>query len=230
MPLDHIKRLRAAFPNALFYSMYGQTECLRVTYLPPDQLDKRPTSVGKGMPNQELWIEDETGRRAGPGAAGELVVSGPHVMKGYWESPEDTDKKLRPGPRAGEKVLHTGDLFKMDEEGYLYFVSRQDDIIKCRGEKVSPREVEDILCAHPDVAEAAVVGMPDPVLGQCVCAAVVVRDGARVSPPELIAYSKKHLEDFMVPKSVVFATGGLPKSPNGKIDKRSLAGLFKEVA
>lgn len=230
MPLDHIKRLRASFPKASFYSMYGQTECLRVTYLPPEQLDIRPTSVGRGMPNQELWIEDEQGRRVGPGVAGELIVRGPHVMKGYWEAPEETEKKLRPGPLPGEKVLHTGDLFKTDEEGYLYFVSRRDDIIKCRGEKVSPREVEDILCAHAEVVEAAVVGVPDPVLGQAVGAVVVVRDPSRLTPADLLAYGKKHLEDFMVPKRIIFADGGLPKSPNGKIDKRSLVDLFKEAS
>ncbi len=230
MPLDHIKRLRASFPKASFYSMYGQTECLRVTYLPPEQLDVRPTSVGRGMPNQELWIEDERGNRVGPGVAGELVVSGPHVMKGYWEAPEETAKKLRPGPKPGENVLHTGDLFKMDEEGYLFFVSRRDDIIKCRGEKVSPREVEDILCAHPEVVEAAVVGVPDAVLGQAVGAVVTVRDPSRVTPADLLTYGKKHLEDFMAPKKIVFSNGGLPKSPNGKIDKRSLVDLFKEAS
>ena len=227
LPLEHIKRLRAAFPGAKLFSMYGQTECIRVSYLAPDQLDARPSSVGRGMPNQDVWIEDESGRPVGPGVTGELMVRGPHVMKGYWDSPEETDKKLKPGPEAGPKVLRTGDLFRMDVGGYLYFVSRQDDIIKCQGEKVSPLEVEEALCAHPQVAEAAVIGIPDAVLGQSVRAVVSARNGHPLSPAELLAHCKKHLEDFMVPKSIVFARDGLPKSANGKVDKRSLVSYFE---
>jgi len=127
--------------------MYGLTECKRVSYLPPEQLDLRPGSVGRGMPNEEVWLVDDEGRRLPNGSTGELVIRGSHVMRGYWRKPEQTAQRLRPGPIAGEMVLYSGDLFRTDDEGWLYFVARRDDIIKTRGEKVSPREVENVLYA-----------------------------------------------------------------------------------
>ncbi|MGC2371860.1 MAG: AMP-binding protein, partial [Candidatus Sulfotelmatobacter sp.] len=160
LPVEHIRKLRALFPQAKLYSMYGLTECKRVSYLPPEQLDIRPSSVGKGMPNEEVYVVDENGNRVAPGVVGELVIRGANVMKGYWELPEETDRCLKAGPLPGEKVLYSGDLFRADEEGYLYFVGRKDDIIKTRGEKVSPREVEDVLYALEGIAEAAVIGVP----------------------------------------------------------------------
>jgi acyl-CoA synthetase (AMP-forming)/AMP-acid ligase II len=131
----HIRQLRGLFPQAQLFSMYGLTECKRVTYLPPDQLDIRPTSVGRGMPNEEVWLVDETGQRLPNGRVGELVIRGSNVMRGYWEKPQETAKRLRPGPIPGEVILHSGDIFRTDSEGYLYFVSRTDDVIKSRGEK-----------------------------------------------------------------------------------------------
>ena len=214
--------LRALFPQAKLFSMYGLTECKRVSYLPPDQLDHRPTSVGRGMPNQEVYIVDDAGRRVGPGVVGELVVRGSHVMKGYWDRPEETARVLKPGSFPGERVLHTGDLFRMDEEGYLYFVGRKDDIIKSRGEKVSPREVEDVLYSLAGVAEAAVVGVPDPVLGQAIKAVVALREGARLTEHDLRRHCARHLEDFSVPQLVEFRSS-LPRTSNGKISKRELA-------
>ncbi len=222
-PLEHIRQLRRRLPRVKLFPMHGLTECLRVTYLPPDQVDVRPSSVGRGMPNEEVYILDEQGRRAAPGVVGELVVRGSHVMSGYWEDPEATDRVLRPGPLPGEKVLYTGDLFKTDEEGYLYFVSRKDDIIKTRGEKVSPKEVEDVLYAVDGVAEAAVVGAPDPVLGQHVLAVVSLRDGASVTEQDILFHCKQKLEDFMIPKRVVIRREPLPKTSSGKILKRELA-------
>src|SRR5207247_7972159 len=141
LPTHHIHQLRNLFPHAKLYSMYGLTECKRVSYLPPDQLDQRPTSVGRGMPNEEVYIVDDSGRRVGPKVIGELVVRGSNVMKGYWESPEATSKVLRPGPLPGDNVLYTGDLFKMDEEDLLYLVDGKDEIINTTGEKVRPKEV-----------------------------------------------------------------------------------------
>jgi acyl-CoA synthetase (AMP-forming)/AMP-acid ligase II len=127
-----IEDLRKTFPAAKLFSMYGLTECKRVTYLPPDQLDKRPTSVGRGMPNEEVYLIDEDGRRLPNGSTGQLVVRGSNVMVGYWGKPEETEKRLKPGQYPGERVLHTGDLFRTDEEGYLYFVGRTDDIKRRR--------------------------------------------------------------------------------------------------
>ncbi|UCC63829.1 MAG: AMP-binding protein, partial [Anaerolineae bacterium] len=127
LPPSHIQALRERFPWATLYSMYGQTECKRTLYLPPDQLDRRPGSVGIPIPGTEVWIEDEEGHRVGPGVIGELVVRGSHVMRGYWEDPKATAERYRPGPTPGERVLYSDDLFKMDDEGYFYFVARKDD-------------------------------------------------------------------------------------------------------
>jgi long-chain acyl-CoA synthetase len=223
LPTEHILQLRRLFPTVNIYSMYGLTECKRVSYLPPDQIDVRPGSVGKGMPNEEVYLVDDEDRRLGPGAVGQLVVRGSNVMRGYWELPEATDRVLKPGPLPGEKVLYTGDLFRMDEEGYLYFVGRQDDIIKSRGEKVSPKEVENVLYDHPEIAEAAVVGVPDAVLGQAIKAVVAPKNGSQITERDVLRHCASRLEDFMVPQSVEFRAL-LPKTGNGKIDKRQLCG------
>ena len=219
LPVAHIQKLRESFPQTTVYSMYGLTECKRVSYLPPDQLDIRPTSVGKGMPNEEVYIVDEDGNRVGPDVIGELVVRGSNVMRGYWEMPEETAKRLRPGPYPGEMGLYTGDLFRMDEEGYLYFVARKDDIIKSRGEKVSPKEIENILYEIDEVVEAAVVGVEDAVLGQAIKAFVVLKDGSELKEKEIIRFCSQHLEDFMVPKYIEFKNE-LPKTDTGKIKRR----------
>jgi long-chain acyl-CoA synthetase len=227
LPTEHIRRLRQLFPTVKIYSMYGLTECKRVSYLPPEQIDVRPTSVGRGMPNEEVYLVDGEGNRVGPGVVGELVVRGSHVMKGYWELPEETDRMLKPGLLPGEKVLYTGDLFRMDHEGYLYFVGRKDDIIKTRGEKVSPKEIEDVIYSLAGVAEAAVIGVPDEVLGEAIHAFVVVRQGVRLTEQEVMRHCAARLENFMVPSAVFFAPE-LPKTSNGKIAKKQLAGLRLE--
>jgi amino acid adenylation domain-containing protein len=229
MPLEHIEKLRKLLPQVKIFSMYGQTECTRVTYLPTDQIDIRPASVGRGMPNQEHYIIDEAGRRVGPGVVGELVVRGSHVMKGYWEMPEETDKALHPGRFPWEKVLHTGDLFKMDEEGYLYFVGRKDDIIKTRGEKVSPREVEDVIYTLPGVAQVAVIGVPDVVLGSVVKAVIVPRPGAELTQQDVLRHCASRLDDYMVPKLVEFRAE-MPTTGSGKIAKLVLAEQARESA
>lgn len=222
LPADHILQLRKRFPQAKLFSMYGLTECKRVSYLPPDQLDKRPTSIGKGMPNQEIYLVDAEGNRTGPGTVGELVVRGSHVMKGYWDLPEDTARVLKPGPWGDERVLYTGDRFSMDEEGYLYFIGRRDDIIKTGGRKVSPREVEDVLHRMEGIAEAAVFGVPDPRLGQVVNAVVRLRHDSALEGQTIIRYCMQHLEGFMVPRTVNIVSV-LPKTENGKVDKWALA-------
>ena len=221
IPTEFLVRLRAQLPQVKLIPMYGQTECIRISSLPPDQVDVRPDSVGKGMTNQELTLVNEHGQPVAPGETGELVVRGAHVMRGYWKLPEETERKLRPGPFPGEKVLHTGDLFRRDAEGWLYFVSRTDDIIKTRGEKVSPREVENVLYALPGVAEAVVYGVNDPVLGQAVKAVVALKPGAELGERTIRRHCADHLEDFMVPKHVGFVAE-IPKTANGKLDKQAL--------
>lgn len=222
LPLEHIQKLRALFPHVTLYSMYGLTECKRVSYLPPDQLDIRPGSVGRGMPNEEVYIVDENGNRVPAGVVGELVIRGANVMKGYWELPEETDRCLKPGPLPGEKVLYSGDLFRADEEGYLYFLGRRDDMIKTRGEKVSPREVEDVIYRLEGVAEVAVIGIPDPVLGSAIKAVLTLQAGAQLTPQDVLRHCASRLEDFMMPKIVEFQDS-LPKTESGKISKRLLA-------
>ncbi len=222
LPPAHILRLSELFPQARLYSMYGVTECKRCTYLPPEQLATRPASVGRPIPGSEAWIVDEAGERVPPGTVGELVIRGAHVMKGYWENEEATRHALRAGPYPWENVLHTGDLFRADEEGYLYFVARKDDIIKTRGEKVSPREVENCLYELAGVREAAVIGVPDPLLGNAVKAVLAVDPESGLNEREVIRHCAARLEDFMVPKHVEFR-GELPKSENGKIARRQIA-------
>lgn len=218
----HIRRLRALFPRATLYSMYGLTECKRVTYLPPDQLDIRPTSVGRGMPNEELWLVDSSGQRLPNGSTGELVIRGSNVMRGYWEKPVETAQRLKPGPLPGEMVLYSGDLFRTDEEGWLYFVARKDDIIKSRGEKVSPREVENVLYGIEGVLEAVVIGVPDDVLGEAIKAFIVLKPGHDLSERDVIRHCLGQLENFMAPKYVEFVPE-LPKTDTGKIKRTGLA-------
>lgn len=218
LPPDHIRRIRDKFPGATLYSMYGLTETKRTLYLPPAELDRRPESVGIPIPGTECWVVDDAGRRLPPGSVGELVVRGRHVMRGYWEDASMTAQRYRPGDLPGERLCYTGDLFRMDEEGFFYFVGRKDDIIKTRGEKVAPKEVESVLYRMPGMREAAVLGVPDPVLGEAV-KAVVVGDG--LTEAEILAHCKANLEDFMVPQQVEIRTE-LPKTPSGKIDKKLL--------
>jgi long-chain acyl-CoA synthetase len=216
-----IEDLRKTFPQAKLFSMYGLTECKRVTYLPPDQLDIRPTSVGRGMPNEEVYLIDEAGQRLPNGSTGQLVVRGSNVMVGYWGKPEETEKRLKPGFYPGERVLHTGDLFRTDEEGYLYFVGRTDDIIKSRGEKVSPREVENAIHDLPGVSQVAVIGVPDAVLGEAIKAYIVLKDGASYTERDIVKHCLARLENFMAPKHVEFVTT-LPMTNTGKVSKSEL--------
>jgi acyl-CoA synthetase (AMP-forming)/AMP-acid ligase II len=228
LPPEHIARLRELFPTATLFSMYGLTECKRCTYLPPSELDTRAGSVGIAIPNTEAYVADDSGEPVKSGVIGELVIRGPHVMQGYWENPEATAKVLRPGRNAWERVLFTGDLFYADAEGFLYFVGRKDDIIKTRGEKVAPKEVEAVLYGLPGIAEAVVVGVPDPVLGQAI-KAIVVRSDEALTEGEIIRACAKLLEDFMVPKSIEFRSS-LPKTDTGKVSRRLAAQSLEPVS
>ncbi|MGV3548713.1 class I adenylate-forming enzyme family protein [Rhizobium sp.] len=224
LPVEHIERLRQIFPDAALYSMYGLTECKRCTYLPPSELDRRPGSVGIAIPGTEAYVVDEHGV-VKPGMTGELVVQGPHVMAGYWRDEEASARVLKPGPNPTLPALHTGDLFRQDADGFLYFVGRKDDIIKTRGEKVAPKEVEAVLHAHPAVAEAVVAGIDDPILGQAISALVVLSD-TDVTARELIRHCQLNLEDFMVPKHLAFTTS-LPKTDTGKVSRRLAADMLE---
>ena len=203
LPTPVVRAVREAFPKVRLYLMYGQTECQRVCRLHPDEVDDNPSSVGTAIPGTEAWVEDEDGEVAAPDVVGELMVRGPHVMQGYWGNEEATDRRLRPGRWPWERVLATGDLFRADERGYLYFVGRRDDIIKSRGQKVAPREVEDVLHAFPGVRDVAVVGVPDELLGEAVHAHVAAEAGVELDVKELRRHCAGSLESHMLPKRVV---------------------------
>jgi amino acid adenylation domain-containing protein len=222
LSLKHIDFIRTTFASARVFSMYGLTECKRCTYLPPEDIDRKPLSVGIAIPDTELWIVDEQDNRLGPNQVGQLVIRGATVMRGYWGKPEATAEKLRPGPLPGELVLYTGDYCRLDEDGYLYFVGRMDEVIKSRGEKVAPEEVERALMKIPGVKEAGVTGVPDAVLGHAIKAFIILEPGAALTEQAVKIECQARLENFMVPKHVVFVTA-LPRTTNGKIARAELS-------
>lgn len=229
-PVEHIMKLRQSLPHVDIYSMFGLTECKRIAYLPPEQIDVRPGSVGKAMPNCEVFVIDETQRRVKPGEVGELVVRGANVMQGYWNAPEQTARTFRPALGFRENLLFTGDYFKQDEEGYLYFLGRKDDMIKSRGERISAREIEQIVSQVEGVNECAVVGVDDEILGQAIKVWVAPVQGYQLHPKQIIEYCARNLEPYSVPKYVELMDE-LPKTPHGKIDKKSLKrGSVKNTA
>jgi acyl-CoA synthetase (AMP-forming)/AMP-acid ligase II len=219
LPPAFHERLRVVFPEAALYRMYGLTECVRVCYLEPALVEQKPTSVGKAIPRTEALVLDERAQPVKAGEVGVLHARGPHVMMGYWRAPELTAHMLRESP--GGRMLCTHDHFTVDEDGDLYFVDRSDDIIKTRGEKVSTVEVEGALHDIPGVRQAAVVGVPDELLGQAVRAYVVLEEGAVMGEQELIRACRARIENFMVPREVVLVSE-LPLTESGKVRKRDL--------
>lgn len=223
LPLATLARMRTLWPNARILPMYGMTECKRISFLPHEEATARPGSVGRGMHNQEHWLVDDHGQRLPHGSTGQLVVRGSHVMRGYWRRPEETARALQPGSIEGERVLHTGDLFRTDADGYLYFVSRMDDIIKTRGEKVAPREVEEAIHQLEGVTGCAVVGVPDDSLGQAIKAFVTLRPGCKLSPRDIVRHCLSRLENHMAPKHVEVVES-LPTTESGKVLHSALRG------
>lgn len=220
LPAEHTRRMRSIWPHIKIIPMHGLTECVRTCYLPYEQIDKRPDSVGIPIPGCRLTIVDEQGNELSNGQVGELIVSGINVMEGYWKDPELTAKVFRKGS-DGQVWLYSGDLFKRDSEGYLYFVARKDDMIKTRGERVSPKEVENVLLRIDGIVEAAVVGIPDPILGQVPKAFLVKNKDSHLTEADVMLYATQNMENFMVPKYVEFLPE-LPRTQNGKIDKKTL--------
>ena len=223
LPLSVLAKLREALPQTDVVLMYGLTEAFRSTYLPPDELERRPTSIGKAIPNSEIFVVNEAGQLCGPGEIGELVHRGPTVSLGYWGHPTLTAQVLRPNPFAPpqhsqpEMVCYSGDLVITDDDGFLYFVGRRDNQIKSAGFRISPNEVEAALCRAATVREAAVIGLPDEVLGEQIKAFVVPQDGARVNVDAILEDVAEHLPRHMVPREVE-VLDELPKTSSGKID------------
>jgi acyl-CoA ligase (AMP-forming) (exosortase A-associated) len=227
MPQAVLKILRQALPTTRIFLMYGLTEAFRSTYLPPEELDRRPTSMGKAIPDTEILVVNEHGQLCKPGEVGELIHRGPTVSLGYWGRPEDTERALRPNPLLPpamgncEKVCYSGDLVKMDEDGFLYFIGRRDTMIKSSGFRISPTEVEEALFSSGKLRGAAVIGVPDEALGQSIKAFVVPKDGAPVLSEDLIAHCGEKLPRYMVPK-VIEILEELPKTSSGKVDYPAL--------
>jgi amino acid adenylation domain-containing protein len=221
LPVHFVEKIRRACPQVNIYLMYGLTECKRALYLPPELADKKPAAVGIPIPGTEVWLVNESGEPVKQGETGELVIRGSHVMRGYWQDPLATERVYKSGLFPGERILYSGDLFRQDEEGYYYFVARKNTIIKSRGEKVSPKEIENVLYSLEGVAEAAVIGVSDDLLGQAIKAFIVVKEHSRLDVKKVLKHCREHLESFMVPQIVEFCAR-LPKNASGKIDRKSL--------
>jgi len=225
MPQQTISALRRALPQVEIYLMYGLTEAFRSTYLAPEQLESRPDSIGKAIPNAEILVLRSDGTACQPNERGELVHRGALVAMGYWNDPLRTAERFRPLPDSGgtpipELAVWSGDTVRMDEEGYLYFIGRSDEMIKTSGYRVSPSEVEEVAYATGMVVEAAAFGIPHPLLGQAIALVAV---GDELDSAELLAAFKRALPAYMVPALLEVRTQRLPRNPNGKVDRRLLA-------
>jgi acyl-CoA synthetase (AMP-forming)/AMP-acid ligase II len=209
--------------------MYGLTESFRSTFLPPSELDRRPDSIGKAIPNAEVLVVREDGSPCAPEEPGELVHRGALVSMGYWNDPEKTAERFKPAPGQPkglvmpEIAVWSGDTVRMDEEGFLYFVSRRDEMIKTSGYRVSPTEVEEVIYATGLVGEVAALGVPHPVLGQAIVVIATARPGGRLEAESLLAECRRQLPAFMMPSRVTVREGSLPRNPNGKIDRKLIA-------
>ena len=220
--VEHVRKLQSLFPGVRLFSMYGLTECKRVSYLAPEELDRRPASVGKAIPNSEVLVLNDAGQECAPGEVGELVVRGPHVACGYWNAPDLTARTFRPGSLPGERLLYSGDLFRRDEDGFLYYVGRKSEIIKIKGNRVAPAELESVLSEMNGVLESAVIGVPDDLLGQAIVAFVAA--AGVLQERDVRQFCAARVQPFMVPRNVLFLAA-LPRSANGKVDKKKLASM-----
>ncbi len=224
--------LRKAVPETDVYLMYGLTEAFRSTYLHPHELDTRPTSMGKAIPNTEIMVVSKEGNICGPNEVGQLVHRGPTVSMGYWNRPEETEKRFKHFPWDGkddhlkfERVVFSGDLVRLDEEGFLYFIGRDDGMIKCSGNRLSPTEIEEVVYKTHLVAEVAAVGVPDSVAGQVVKIFAVPADNDPLRfdemTNEIMRFCSRNSPGYMVPRYVEFVDE-LPKTATGKIDYSEL--------
>ncbi len=228
MPQTLLRQLQEQIPSTDIVLMYGLTEAFRSTYLPPEQLELRPTSMGKSIPNTEILVIDDTGKRCRPGETGELVHHGPTVSMGYWGHPDLTANVLRPHPDPlpghpkDALVCYSGDLVRQDEDGFLYFVGRRDNQIKSAGFRISPNEVEDVLCQVAPLRQVAVIGVPDTVLGQHLVAFAIPQENAgELNSATVLADCTAKMPRHMVPKEIHFVTE-LPMTSSGKVNYPAL--------
>jgi len=234
MPRETLNALRKKLPRSQPYLMYGLTEAFRSTYLPPEEAERRPDSIGKAIPNAEILVLREDGTPCAPEEPGELVHRGALVAMGYWGDPEKTAERFRPlpGREAGlvlpEIAVFSGDTVRMDNEGFLYFIGRRDEMIKTSGYRVSPTEIEEVLYATMLVGEAAAFGVPHPTLGQAIGVVATPMPGATLDAATLMRECRERLPAYMVPASIDIRPGPLPRNPNGKIDRKALRADFAE--
>lgn len=213
----------SAFPDAEIFLMYGLTEAFRSTYLPPAELAKRPGSIGKAIPDVELLVLDENGEDCPPGVKGELVHRGGCIARGYWNDPERTAERFRAIDRfPGETVVFSGDLVSRDEDGYLYFSGRHDELIKSHGYRISPSEIEDAAMRHEDIAAAVAFGIVNIEIGDEIVLVYTSRSGEPLARPLLLNFFKRELPNYMVPAHLVHFTEFSATGNEGKIDRQSV--------
>ena len=231
LPTATVASLRAALPQAELFLMYGLTEAFRSTYLPPSELDRRPDSMGRAIPNAQVLVVRPDGTPCAPNEPGELVHRGALVSLGYWNDPVKTAERFKPAPGHDpalplvEMAVWSGDTVRMDEEGYLYFIGRSDDMIKVSGYRVSPLEVEEVVYASGLVVEAVAFGVPHPQLGQAIVLLALPKE-AGLTTVALLKECQRHLPAWMVPGHVALHDGPFPRNPNGKIDRKLLRQPF----
>lgn len=230
-----VDKLRAQLPRTQIFLMYGLTEAFRSTYLPPEQLERRPDSIGKAIPNAEVLVLRPDGSVCDDEEPGELVHRGALVALGYWNDAARTAERFKPlRPRAGGLVLPelavwSGDTVRRDADGYLYFVGRNDEMIKTSGYRVSPAEIEEVAYASGLVAEAAALGVPHPLLGAAIALLVTAAPGVELGREALLSACRQRLPAYMMPLWVDIRSEALPRNPNGKIDRALLAREIVEV-
>jgi len=231
MPATTVAALRAVLPQARLFLMYGLTEAFRSTYLPPAELDRRPDSMGRAIPNAEVLVVRPDGTPCAPDEPGELVHRGALVALGYWNDPAKTAERFRPAPGRdpalplAEMAVWSGDTVRMDAEGYLYFIGRSDDMIKVSGYRVSPSEVEEAAHASGLVAEAVAFGVPHPTLGQAIVLLAQPRE-AGLDTAALLKDCQRRLPAWMVPAHIALRAEPFPRNPNGKFDRVQLRATF----
>jgi acyl-CoA ligase (AMP-forming) (exosortase A-associated) len=227
---EQVREYRRRVPHVRVYLMYGLTEAFRSTYLDPDQVDVRPTSIGKAIPNAEILVVDEHGRRCKPGEVGELVHRGALVALGYWNEPELTARRFRRSPVQPDQVpgdewaVYSGDLVRTDDEGYLYFVGRKDSMIKSSGFRVSPTEIEEYFYNTGLVQDAVAFGVPDADLGERIHVTVTMRPGQSATGDQLLALVARRMPSYMVPAAVVVVES-MPRTSSGKLDRTAVTAM-----
>jgi len=228
MPVPTVHALREALPVTQIFLMYGLTEAFRSTYLPPDEVARRPDSIGRAIPNAEILVVRPDGTVCDDDEPGELVHRGALVALGYWNDPARTAQRFRPAPGQDpglpipELAVWSGDTVRRDADGYLYFIGRSDDMIKVSGYRISPTEIESVLHATGLVAEVAAFAIDHPQLGQAIAVIAVPVEEGVIDSTTLLAECKRRLPAYMVPARIDLRAGPLPRNPNGKIDRNLL--------